>query len=335
VLFRCARNRTDIALITADSVTRLRSFTAIYQHKHTPTSYVSTPISTLISTPAPTRLRTPHLSVVPLPSPRTIQIQHTTAVRRGASRTEAEYLQRTVAAVARAIRSSVVRLGARAAELSWVVARPDGICPASLPPPSSGRASSPWSTLPGHQPWRQWTVGVHRGVSTHPDVVVRGPAVQSVRCPVPWGRPGSGRLLSTRPVSSRLLSAPVRPDASVSSHVRWWRWRPGRCGGQPSPQGRVEVPVGGRAVGRLGRRPSKPGGDAAEVVRWAVGMSVADPGRVGCGRPHVPAERPGGPGRRAERRWLAARGGRACRIAADQCWVGDHGAWSSWSLPPG
>jgi hypothetical protein len=34
VLFRRAQNRTDIALITADSVTRLRSFTAIYLHVH-------------------------------------------------------------------------------------------------------------------------------------------------------------------------------------------------------------------------------------------------------------------------------------------------------------
>ena len=34
MLFRRAQNRTDIALITADSVTRLRSFTAIYLHIH-------------------------------------------------------------------------------------------------------------------------------------------------------------------------------------------------------------------------------------------------------------------------------------------------------------
>jgi hypothetical protein len=167
-----------------------------------------------------------------------------------------------------------VRLGVRAAELSWVVARPDGICPASLPPPFSGRASSPWSTLPGHQPWRRWTVGVQRGVSTHPDVVVRGPAVQSVRCPV---RPVSGHLGS----SSSVQPSAVRPRPSgrvrlVPRQVVALATRPVRRA--PSPQGRVEVPVGGRAVGRLGRWPSKPGGDAAEVARWAVGMSVADPG---------------------------------------------------------
>jgi hypothetical protein len=40
------------------------------------------PTYTLISTPAPTQPRTSHLSVVPLPSPRTIQIQHTTALHR-------------------------------------------------------------------------------------------------------------------------------------------------------------------------------------------------------------------------------------------------------------
>jgi hypothetical protein len=40
-------------------VTRLRSFTAIYQHKHTPTSYVSTlptPSSALPDQPDPARL---------------------------------------------------------------------------------------------------------------------------------------------------------------------------------------------------------------------------------------------------------------------------------------
>jgi hypothetical protein len=42
------------------------------------------PTYTLISTPAPTQPRTPHLSVVPLPSTRTIQIQHTTAMHQGA-----------------------------------------------------------------------------------------------------------------------------------------------------------------------------------------------------------------------------------------------------------
>ena len=40
------------------------------------------PTYTLISTPAPTQPRTSHLSVVPLPSSRTIQIQHTRAVHR-------------------------------------------------------------------------------------------------------------------------------------------------------------------------------------------------------------------------------------------------------------
>jgi hypothetical protein len=45
-----------------------------------------------ISTPAPTRPHTPHLSVVPLPSPRTLQLQHTRAVRRGAAWPPAERL---------------------------------------------------------------------------------------------------------------------------------------------------------------------------------------------------------------------------------------------------
>jgi hypothetical protein len=54
------------------------SSTCTLAHNHTP---ASPPIS--IASPA--RPRTSHLSVVPLPSTRTIQLQHTTAVRRGAA----------------------------------------------------------------------------------------------------------------------------------------------------------------------------------------------------------------------------------------------------------
>jgi hypothetical protein len=116
----------------------------------------------------------------------------------------------------------------------------------------SGRASSPWSTLPGHQPWCQWTVGVHRGVSTHPDVVVRGPAVQSVRCPVTWSRPGSGRLLST-------------PSSVQPSAVR------------PRPSGRVRLVP--RQVVALAARP----------VRRATVTTGS--GRGPCGRPRRRAAR--------------------------------------------
>jgi hypothetical protein len=98
----------------------------------------------------------------------------------------------------------------------------------------------------------------------------------------------STHLASTRPASNRLLSAPVRPDASVSSHLRRWRWGPGRCSGQPSPRERVEVAVGCRA--------------RASVSRGV----VADPAGVVSGRrrPRVTVDRPGRPGRvRSTRRW--------------------------------
>jgi hypothetical protein len=111
------------------------------------------------------------------------------------------------------------------------------------------------------------------------------PAVQrpAVWCPVrPVSSPADVRpsgvqpLVSTRPASSRLVSAPVRPDASVWSQLRRWRratviTRTGR------------VPVGYRAVGRLvDGRGGLGAGDAAEFARRSVG-SVADPAGLGAG----------------------------------------------------
>jgi hypothetical protein len=160
----------------------------------------------------------------------------------------------------------------------------------------------------------------------HPSgVVVRsgGPAVRcpavrcpAVRCPVTRGRrPGPA----------------VRPSAVHPSSVQPSGVRPRRSGrvrllppqavasgaqagaaGQPSPQEPVEVPVGCRAVQRLGRRPSRPGG-RARLPRSRVGQweSVADLGRLGAGggSSACPAERPGRLGRRAERRGWRRREG--------------------------
>ena len=102
-----------------------------------------------------------------------------------------------------------------------------------------------------------------------------GPAVW---CP-PVQRPAlwcpsrrSGRLVSTRPVSSRLVSARrsgrVRlvPPQAVALETR--SRRPGDRDHRNGARS-----VGGRAVGRFGRRPRRPGaGDAAEVARWPVGV---------------------------------------------------------------
>jgi hypothetical protein len=158
-------------------------------------------------------------------------------------------------------------------------------------------------------------------------------SVQPVRCPVTLGS-SSGVQRSSRPVSSpsalrspwfvvrgpavrpsavhpsSVLPSgvhPIRPDASVWSHGRRWRWGPGRCGGQPAPRERVEVLVGFRVVERLGRGPSRPESERRCRGHALSGGSVADPGRVGCGRrPRLPAARPARPDRRAERPSLAA-----------------------------
>jgi hypothetical protein len=102
----------------------------------------------------------------------------------------------------------------------------------------------------------------------------------------------SSRLVSTRPassrlVSSRLVSAPVRPDASVSSHIRRWHRGPGRCGRATFTTGTVEDPVGGRVVERPGRQPSRPGrgrlcrGRASASRDVGGGCRWRTPGRVG------------------------------------------------------
>jgi hypothetical protein len=86
----------DTAPIIAAPAAHPTLLTAVYQHEHTPASYLGT---TNIPSAFPYH-PDPHTSssVVPLPSSRTIQIQHTTAVRRGASWTAAYHLQLTVAA---------------------------------------------------------------------------------------------------------------------------------------------------------------------------------------------------------------------------------------------
>jgi hypothetical protein len=243
-------------------------------------------------------------------------------VRRGASWTAAYHRRLTVAAVARPVPSSVGASGVLAAARSWFVLAQTTSARRSVQPLSSGRAWSPWSTLPAGTPRRRSPVCPACGV--HPSGVgVRDPAV---RCPVTWGRrpegpavgrllstrPASSRLLSRRPLSSRLLSAPVRPDASVSFHLRRWRWGPGRGGRATVTTGTGGGPCGCRAVD--GSSYGRGGGDAGDAAQVALvsGRSVADPGRrVGCGprRPRLPAERPGRPGRRPEERpsWVAAR----------------------------
>jgi hypothetical protein len=165
-----------------------------------------------------------------------------------------------------------------------------GRCPASgVHPPI--RYRRPGSGGPAVQcPARPVTWVVVR-VSGGPVVCcppVRGPAFW---CP-PVQRPAGWRpapWVRTRP-------SPPMPDGSVG---------PGRCGGHPSPRERVEsrwaaAPSSGSVDGRAGLD----AGGAAEVACWSSRGSVADLGRVWCGR------------RRCGREQAAARGGRTCRVAA-------------------
>jgi len=233
-----------------------------------------------------------------------------------------------------------------AAELSWLVAQP-AAARRSLQPASSGRASPPWSARPGRLPWRRSPVRVHHVVSTqrfrHPGPAVqpssvRPSGVQPVRCPArlvssPSGvqpvrcpaRPVSGRLVSPRPASSRLLSAPVRPDVSISSHLRRWRWGPGwvRPGDRhhrngSSPGGLPRLGAARWTAEQARTRATLPG---SRVGQWG---SVADPGRVGGRQPRLPAEdQAGQAGVRSAHRWRlrCGHGSRRQReVAAPAAW---------------
>jgi hypothetical protein len=77
--------------------------------------------------------------------------------------------------------------------------------------------------------------GVQQAVST---IRFRRPGSggPAVRCPVTWGRrpagPAVGRLLSTRPLSNRLVLAPVRTRPSPPM-LRRWRWDQVELAGRP------------------------------------------------------------------------------------------------------
>jgi hypothetical protein len=257
-------------------------------------------------------------------------------VRRGASWTAAYHVQPTVAAVARPVRSSMVPSYSLLPSCPGVVAHPDGICPAE-PPAGIQRRASPWSAMPGRQPWRRSPVGVQHAVSNHPSGVVRGPAVrpsgvQPVRCSVTWVvvRGPAVRPVCCPPVhpSSPLVCPPVRcptvqcptvccptvgPDASVSSHTGRGVGTRLVPRGQPSPQEAVEVPVAAVPSSRSVDGPAGLGRRRCRGRTLVNGVAGAWPGGCGRGRPRVPAERPGRPGRRAEHLSLRLGCGRGSR----------------------
>ena len=270
-------------------------------------------------------------------------------MRRGASWTAAYHLQLTVAAVARPVRSSVV--------------------PSESLLPSGPGCCSPRRRLPGGAPCRHPAGGGRRrgrqcqdaghGVGRRsastvrcpptrcrrpgpgsparpvfspsgvrsPGVVVRGPAghPSSVQLcgvhpsgvqPV-WCRPRrSGRV---RLLPHRAVASGTRPVRRGTRHHRnrsrsWW----------------AAAPSSGSVDGRAGLG----AGDAAGVARWSVG-SRWRPGRVGCGgRAYPLRDQAGQAGVRSAAGWrrgVAAPAGWLPLLG----WVGDHGAWWWWSLPPG
>jgi hypothetical protein len=104
--------------------------------------------------------------------------------------------------------------------------------------------------------------------------LVSGP----VRCPVARVcRPGSG----VQPSGVR----PVRPDASSGPHQAVaFGDRPMRQGNPHHGNGSRSL-VGAASSSGSGRRPSRPGrGRRRRGHAWSAGLSMADPGRVGCGR---------------------------------------------------
>jgi hypothetical protein len=185
--------------------------------------------------------------------------------------------------------------------------------------------------------------GVHPSGVVVPDPAVQPSGVQPVRCPVTWvRRPGvrrSGRLRSTRPVSSPLVSTRPASSRLVSAPSVQMCPSPPIPGGGVGPRsvrrapvttGTGRVPLGCRAVERFGRRPSRPGRErCCRLACWSAGAWVADPGPGWVRRRRVPAERPCQAGVRSARGWrrseaqdeAAARGGRTCCVAAVGGWV--------------
>jgi hypothetical protein len=173
------------------------------------------------------------------------------------------------------------------------------------------------------------------------------PSASSRRCPpVRFRRPGSG----VRPSDVRPVRCPVTGFVRTrpSGPIRRWR-----LGTGPMRHGNPHHGNGSRSrwaaasSSGSGRRPSRPGrGRRRRGHPWSAGRSVADPGRVGCGRrPRVTlASRAGQAGVRSARRRRRGCGhGRrpqrevaapAARLPSPG-WVGHHGGWLWWRLPPG
>jgi hypothetical protein len=174
--------------------------------------------------------------------------------------------------------------------MAWVAGpRPAWVSTHPVPSSGPGCPARPVSGPPGVRSARCPVRPVSNDLGSSSGI--RRPAVRCppLRCPAVWGRP-------------------VRPDVSV--------WSPsgdalgtGRCGKQPAPRERAQVPVGCRVVERLGSTAEKARTRATPPRSPMVGgLSVADPGR----RPRLTLASQAG--RRAERPSPAAARGHGRRL---------------------
>jgi hypothetical protein len=281
-------------------------------------------------------------------------------VRRGASWTVEYHLQLTVAAVPRPVRSSVVpsssvllsapgrrppsrRLPSGAAaglQRSGIVAVIDT---ARTPPRRRSLVSGmrcPPSRFVVRDPAVQPS-GVRPSGVRSPAFVVRGPPIRPVAVHPSSVQP----LLSTRPVSSPLLSTPSVRSRPSPPKLRRWRGDQVEAAGQPSPQQPVEVPVAAATSG--GWVASRGAWGQTALPRSCGGQSGVGggPGRGWDGqrRPPLPLRDQAGQAGVRSRLWLAlapwagSRPRRELAAAAawlvSSGWVGDHGVWWSWRWP--
>jgi hypothetical protein len=236
---------------------------------------------------------TPHTSpsVVPLPSSRTIQIQHTRAVRRGAASCRVVLGSCPVAAAVRA-----------AAQVPSTRSRPGWSSAAGRPNPGEGRSAqrvSPVARMSGHRPARRRPVRLVR--SGRGDVRPTGRADVHA----------SGVQASGASRSPDGQASGVRGAAAALSGPRWtaeWLGVVGRPGWAP----RVDVPV---VCGRRGRLPAS-GRAGGMVRRWPrLARTRVDRGQ-GRRLAGVPAAAPPWP-RRAD---TGAGPGLGCRPGGGGAW---------------
>ena len=217
-------------------------------------------------------------------------------MRRGASWTAEHHLQLTVAAVARPVRSSVGALGVLAAERSWVVARPDGVCPAERPA-GIQRSGVVAVVDTASRPATASVAGVQHTVSTHP---VSASGIRLSSRPVsghlgrrpegPGGRPSAVHPSSVQP--SAVHPSGVRPSAVHPSSVQ-------PDGVQPDgvhplcPSGRVRLlpNSGGGAGDQVGAAEATITTGTGRVLWAAAPSSGSIDGRGGLGRATLPTSR--------------------------------------------